>query len=79
MISIEKAQELVDREIANDALRKHMLAVSELMGALADRMGIGEQEKQKQRGYNGVRRRTRFSGLEVWRFSGLERLLTPDT
>nr|QNO50871.1 ribonuclease Y [Methanosarcinales archaeon ANME-1 ERB6] len=47
MISIEKAQELVDREIANDALRKHMLAVSEIMGALADKMGIGEQEKQK--------------------------------
>ncbi len=47
MISIEKAQELVDRDIANDALRKHVVAVSEIMGALADRMGIGEQEKQQ--------------------------------
>ena len=48
MISIEKAQELVDREIANDALRKHMLAVSAIMAALADRMGIGEQENCKR-------------------------------
>ena len=48
MISIEKAQELVDREIPNDALRKHVLAVSEIMGALADRMGIGEQENCKR-------------------------------
>ena len=48
MISIEKAQELVDREIPNDALRKHMLAVSEIMGALADRMGVVEQENCKR-------------------------------
>ncbi len=48
MISIKKAQELVDWEIANDALRKHMLAVSEIMAALADRMGIGEQENCKR-------------------------------
>jgi len=65
MISIEKAQELVDCEIANDALRKHVLAVSEIKGALADRMSIGEQEKQKQRGYNGVRRRTRVRAKRI--------------
>ena len=47
MISIEKAQELIDVEIANDNLRKHMLAVSKIMEALADEMGIAEEEKEK--------------------------------
>ncbi len=28
-------------------LRKHMLAVSEIMGALADKMDIAEEEKEK--------------------------------
>ncbi len=47
MISIEKARELVEREIENDNLRNHMLAVSKIMGALADKIGIGEEDKEK--------------------------------
>ena len=47
MISIEKALELVEREIENDNLRKHMLAVSKIMDALADRMGIAAEDKEK--------------------------------
>lgn len=47
MISIEKAFELVEKEIENDNLRKHMLAVSKIMGALADKIGIMEEEKEK--------------------------------
>jgi len=47
MISIEHARELVEGEIENDALRKHMLAVSEIMRALADKMEIPDAEKEK--------------------------------
>lgn len=47
MISIEKAFELVEKEIENDNLRKHMLAVSKIMDALADKPGIGEEDKEK--------------------------------
>jgi len=47
MISIEQARELVEGEIENDALRKHMLAVSKIMRALADNMGISDAEKEK--------------------------------
>lgn len=45
MISIEKAFELVEKEIENDNLRKHMRAVSKIMDALADKPGIGEEDK----------------------------------
>jgi putative nucleotidyltransferase with HDIG domain len=47
MISIEKALELVEREIENDNLRKHMLAVSKIMEALADKMEIVGEDKEK--------------------------------
>jgi putative nucleotidyltransferase with HDIG domain len=47
MISIENAVEQVEREIENDNLRKHMLAVSKIMDALADKMGITAEDKEK--------------------------------
>jgi len=47
MISIKKALELIEREIENDNLRKHMLAVSKIRGALADKMVVVEEEKGK--------------------------------
>ncbi len=47
MILIEKALELVEREIDTDNLRKHMFAVSKIMEALADKMEIAEEEKEK--------------------------------
>ncbi|RZN38578.1 MAG: HDIG domain-containing protein [Methanophagales archaeon ANME-1-THS] len=47
MISIEEARELLEREIENDALRKHMLAVSAIMAALADKLAIADVDKEK--------------------------------
>ncbi len=47
MISIEKALELMKGEIENDNLRKHMLAVSKIMAALADKMEITGADKEK--------------------------------
>jgi putative nucleotidyltransferase with HDIG domain len=45
MISIDDALELVDKEIENDNLRKHMLAVSKIMGAIADKNSEADKEK----------------------------------
>ncbi|MEA2052567.1 MAG: HDIG domain-containing protein [Euryarchaeota archaeon] len=45
MISIDSALEMVDNEIENDNLRKHMLAVSKIMGALAEKRSEGDKEK----------------------------------
>jgi putative nucleotidyltransferase with HDIG domain len=47
MISYEEARELMEREVETDALRKHMLAVSTIMEALADNLGIEEEDKAK--------------------------------
>ena len=47
MISLEEARELLEKEIENDALRKHMLAVSAIMEALADKLAIAEVDKEK--------------------------------
>jgi putative nucleotidyltransferase with HDIG domain len=47
MISYEEACELMEREVETDALRKHMLAVSTIMAALADNLGIEEEDKAK--------------------------------
>ena len=47
MISIEEARELMEREIETDALRKHMLAVSAIMGALANKLEIAGEDKEK--------------------------------
>jgi putative nucleotidyltransferase with HDIG domain len=50
MISIEEAHKLVEKEVETDALRKHMLAVSAIMGALAAKLEIAEgEEKEKWR------------------------------
>jgi len=45
MISIDSALEMVDKEIENDNLRKHMLAVSKIMGAIADKRSEVDKEK----------------------------------
>lgn len=45
MISIDDALEMVDTEIENDNLRKHMLAVSKIMGAIADKRSEEDKEK----------------------------------
>ena len=47
MISIEAAFDLVEREIETDALRKHLLAVSAIMGALAAKLQIAGEDKEK--------------------------------
>ncbi|MHC1599748.1 MAG: HD domain-containing protein [Candidatus Methanospirareceae archaeon] len=47
MISIEEARELMEREVETDALRKHMLAVSAIMGALAAKLEIEGEDKEK--------------------------------
>jgi len=47
MISIEEALELMEREIETDALRKHLLAVSAIMGALANKLEIKGEDKEK--------------------------------
>ena len=47
MISIEKARDLVEEEIETENLRMHMLAVSKIMEALADKLAIPEEEKGK--------------------------------
>jgi len=47
MISLDEACELLETGIENDALRKHMLAVSAIMGALADKLAIAEVDKEK--------------------------------
>jgi putative nucleotidyltransferase with HDIG domain len=45
MISLDAALALVDKEIENDNLKKHMLAVSHIMGALAERLSEDDKEK----------------------------------
>jgi putative nucleotidyltransferase with HDIG domain len=45
MISIDSALEMVEKEIENDNLRKHMLAVSKIMGAIADKKSEEDKEK----------------------------------
>jgi putative nucleotidyltransferase with HDIG domain len=47
MISYEEACELMEREVETDALRKHMLAVSTIMEALADKFELEEEDKAK--------------------------------
>jgi putative nucleotidyltransferase with HDIG domain len=47
MISREKALELLEREIDNENLRKHMLSVSKIMEAIAVKMEISDEEKKK--------------------------------
>ncbi|MBK5190867.1 MAG: HDIG domain-containing protein [Methanosarcinales archaeon] len=47
MISIEEARDLMEREIETDALRKHLLAVSTIMGALANKLEIEGEDKEK--------------------------------
>ena len=47
MISIEAAFELMESEVETDALRKHMLAVSAIMGALANKLEIVGEDKEK--------------------------------
>ncbi len=47
MISLEEARELMEQEIETDALRKHMLAVSAIMDALAVKLEIAAEEKEK--------------------------------
>ena len=47
MITIEKARALVEEEIETENLRIHMLAVSRIMEALADKLAIPEEEKGK--------------------------------
>jgi putative nucleotidyltransferase with HDIG domain len=47
MISIEKARDLVEEEVEAENLRMHMLAVSKIMEALADKLEIQEEEKGK--------------------------------
>ncbi|MHC1610624.1 MAG: HD domain-containing protein [Candidatus Methanospirareceae archaeon] len=47
MISREEARELMEREVETDGLRKHMLAVSAIMGALAAKLGIEGEDKEK--------------------------------
>lgn len=49
MISIEEARKLVEKEVETDALRKHMLAVSAIMGALANKLEIAGEDKEKWR------------------------------
>ncbi|MGC9445057.1 MAG: HD domain-containing protein [Candidatus Methanospirareceae archaeon] len=46
MISREEARELLEREVATDALRKHMLAVAAIMSALAAKLGVTEAEQE---------------------------------
>ena len=45
MISIDGALEMVDEEIENDNLRKHMLAVSKIMGVIADKRSEVDKKK----------------------------------
>ncbi|MEA2074560.1 MAG: HDIG domain-containing protein [Euryarchaeota archaeon] len=47
MISIEDARELMEKEVETDNLRKHMLAVSAIMEALAAKLGIAGEDKEK--------------------------------
>lgn len=47
MISIEEAHELIEREVKTDALRKHLLAVSAIMGTLAAKLEIAGEDKEK--------------------------------
>lgn len=47
MISIEEARDLLEGEVETDALRKHMLAVSKIMDALAAKLAIAEGDKDK--------------------------------
>jgi putative nucleotidyltransferase with HDIG domain len=47
MISYKEARELMEREVETDALTKHMLAVSTIMAALADKLEINEEDKEK--------------------------------
>jgi putative nucleotidyltransferase with HDIG domain len=47
MISRVEARALLEREVETDALRKHMLAVAAIMGALADKLAVPEAEREK--------------------------------
>jgi len=47
MISIEEARDLMEREVETDALRKHLLAVSAIMGALAAKLEVEVEDKEK--------------------------------
>jgi len=47
MISIEEARELMEKKVETDALRKHMLAVSAIMEALAAKLGIEGEDTEK--------------------------------
>jgi len=47
MISYEEACELMEREVEIDMLRKHMLAVSTIIEALADKLELEEEDKAK--------------------------------
>ncbi len=47
MITIEKARALVEEEIETENLRIHMLAVSKIMEALADKLAIPEEEREE--------------------------------
>ncbi len=48
MISIEAAFELMESEVETDALRKHMLAVSAIMGALANKLESSAGEDKEK-------------------------------
>jgi putative nucleotidyltransferase with HDIG domain len=46
MISIEEARDLMEQEVETDALRKHMLAVSAIMEALATKLAVEDGEER---------------------------------